>query len=103
MNAVLRRAYEAQGSDGHRGDRTEARGWRALVYVDGGVRVRTRRGREVTASLDAYDIQGQYARYSFSLEVRRVSIEATNKELIRRFYEEVWNRGNTDVALEVFA
>jgi bifunctional non-homologous end joining protein LigD len=26
-------------------------GWRALVYVDGGVRVRTRRGRDVTASL----------------------------------------------------
>jgi steroid delta-isomerase-like uncharacterized protein len=26
-----------------------------------------------------------------------------NKELVRRFYEEVWNRGHTDVALEVFA
>jgi steroid delta-isomerase-like uncharacterized protein len=26
-----------------------------------------------------------------------------NKALIRRFYEEVWGRGNTDVAFEVFA
>jgi len=26
-------------------------GWRALVSVDGGVRVRTRRGRDVTTSL----------------------------------------------------
>jgi bifunctional non-homologous end joining protein LigD len=26
-------------------------GWRALVYIDGGVRVRTRRGKDVTASL----------------------------------------------------
>jgi steroid delta-isomerase-like uncharacterized protein len=26
-----------------------------------------------------------------------------NKELVRRFYEEVWDRGNTDVAYEVFA
>jgi steroid delta-isomerase-like uncharacterized protein len=25
-----------------------------------------------------------------------------NKALVRRFYEEVWNRGNTDVALQVF-
>jgi steroid delta-isomerase-like uncharacterized protein len=29
--------------------------------------------------------------------------QAANKELVRRFYEEVWNRGNTSVALEVFA
>ena len=29
--------------------------------------------------------------------------EDANKELIRRFYEEVWNRGNTRFALEVFA
>jgi steroid delta-isomerase-like uncharacterized protein len=26
-----------------------------------------------------------------------------NKAVIRRFYEEVWNKGNVDVALEVFA
>ena len=26
-----------------------------------------------------------------------------NKALIRRFYEEVWDRGNTDFAYEVFA
>jgi steroid delta-isomerase-like uncharacterized protein len=26
-----------------------------------------------------------------------------NKELVRRFYEEVWNRGNVDMAKEVFA
>jgi predicted ester cyclase len=26
-----------------------------------------------------------------------------NKALVRRFYEEVWNRGNTDFAFEVFA
>ena len=26
-----------------------------------------------------------------------------NKALVRRFYEEVWDRGNTDVAYEVFA
>ena len=26
-----------------------------------------------------------------------------NKALVRRFYEEVWDRGNTDVAFEVFA
>ena len=26
-----------------------------------------------------------------------------NKALIRRFYEEVWNKGNVDVALETFA
>jgi steroid delta-isomerase-like uncharacterized protein len=27
----------------------------------------------------------------------------TNKKLIRRFYEEVWNRGNVEVAKEIFA
>ena len=26
-----------------------------------------------------------------------------NKALVRRFYEQVWNRGNVDVAAEVFA
>ena len=26
-----------------------------------------------------------------------------NKALVRRFYEEVWDQGNTDFALEVFA
>jgi steroid delta-isomerase-like uncharacterized protein len=26
-----------------------------------------------------------------------------NKALVRRFYEEVWNRGNTDFAFDVFA
>jgi steroid delta-isomerase-like uncharacterized protein len=26
-----------------------------------------------------------------------------NKTLVRRFYEEVWDRGNTDVAFDVFA
>lgn len=31
-----------------------------------------------------------------------MSIES-NKELIRRFYEEVWNQGNIDFALQVFA
>jgi len=31
-----------------------------------------------------------------------VSVEE-NKALIRRFYEEVWGRGNTDFAFEVFA
>jgi steroid delta-isomerase-like uncharacterized protein len=31
-----------------------------------------------------------------------MSVEA-NKELIRRFYDEVWNRGNTAFAHEVFA
>jgi hypothetical protein len=28
---------------------------------------------------------------------------ADNIALIRRFYEEVWNKGNVDVALQVFA
>ena len=32
-----------------------------------------------------------------------MSAETANKELVRHFYEQVWNRGNTDVALEVFA
>jgi predicted SnoaL-like aldol condensation-catalyzing enzyme len=32
-----------------------------------------------------------------------LSTETANKELVRHFYEEVWNRGNTDVALDVFA
>lgn len=27
----------------------------------------------------------------------------TNKELIRRFYDEVWNQGNTDFVFQVFA
>lgn len=31
-----------------------------------------------------------------------MSVE-TNKELIRRFYDEVWNKGNVDFAFEVFA
>lgn len=31
-----------------------------------------------------------------------MSVEA-NKQLIRRFYEEVWNKGNVDFAYEVFA
>ncbi len=31
-----------------------------------------------------------------------MSIESS-KELIRRFYDEVWNKGNTDFAFEVFA
>ena len=26
-----------------------------------------------------------------------------NKALVRRFYEEVWGRGNTELAVEVFA
>lgn len=30
-------------------------------------------------------------------------VEAANKDLVRRFYEEVWNQGHTEVALEVFA
>jgi steroid delta-isomerase-like uncharacterized protein len=29
--------------------------------------------------------------------------EETNKELVQRFYEEVWSQGNTQFALEVFA
>ena len=32
----------------------------------------------------------------------KMSVEA-NKELVRRFYEEVWNKGNVDFAYEVFA
>jgi steroid delta-isomerase-like uncharacterized protein len=32
-----------------------------------------------------------------------LSAETTNKELVRHFYEQVWNRGNTDVARQVFA
>jgi ketosteroid isomerase-like protein len=30
-------------------------------------------------------------------------MSGTNSELVRRFYEEVWNRGHVDVADEVFA
>lgn len=30
-------------------------------------------------------------------------MSGANSELVRRFYEEVWNRGNLDVADEVFA
>jgi steroid delta-isomerase-like uncharacterized protein len=29
-------------------------------------------------------------------------VESQNKAVITRFYEEVWSRGNTDVALELF-
>ena len=29
--------------------------------------------------------------------------ESENKEVVRRFYTEVWDRGNVDVAFEVFA
>ena len=32
-----------------------------------------------------------------------MSTETDNKRLVRDFYEEVWNRGNTAVAMEVFA
>ena len=32
-----------------------------------------------------------------------MSEESRNKDVVRRFYEEVWNRGNTDFALEVFS
>jgi len=32
-----------------------------------------------------------------------VWMSGANSELVRRFYEEVWNRGNVDVADEVFA
>ena len=31
-----------------------------------------------------------------------MSVES-NKELIRRFYDEVWNKGNIDFVFEVFA
>lgn len=31
-----------------------------------------------------------------------MSVES-NKELIRRFYDQVWNKGNTDFAFQVFA
>jgi steroid delta-isomerase-like uncharacterized protein len=30
-------------------------------------------------------------------------VKSQNKAVVTRFYEEVWNRGNTDVALELFA
>jgi predicted SnoaL-like aldol condensation-catalyzing enzyme len=30
-------------------------------------------------------------------------MSADNKSVIERFYEQVWNQGNTDVALDVFA
>ncbi|MGH9276442.1 MAG: ester cyclase [Acidimicrobiales bacterium] len=32
-----------------------------------------------------------------------MAAETANKELVRHFYEQVWNLGNTDVALDVFA
>src|SRR5262245_473056 len=35
-------------------------------------------------------------------EVQAMSLES-NKALVRRFYEEVWSRGNVEVANEVFA
>jgi predicted ester cyclase len=38
----------------------------------------------------------------FVLGVRAVLTD-DNKALVRRFYNEVWNRGNLDVANEVFA
>src|SRR5918992_4130929 len=41
---------------------------------------------------------------SFGLEERRDAMSTEeNKALVRRFYEEVWNRGNTDFAFDVFA
>ena len=33
---------------------------------------------------------------------KRISVD-DNKALVRRFYEEVWDRGNTDFAFQVFA
>jgi steroid delta-isomerase-like uncharacterized protein len=30
-------------------------------------------------------------------------MDSDNKAVVRRFYEEVWNRGNVDVAFDVFA
>lgn len=30
-------------------------------------------------------------------------MDSKNKAVVRRFYEEVWDRGNTDVASEIFA
>ena len=45
-------ATNRQLTDGHRwAIEPKLDGWRALVYVDGGVKVRTRSGRNVTASL----------------------------------------------------
>jgi steroid delta-isomerase-like uncharacterized protein len=42
-----------------------------------------------------------------SVEKRRVgkekSMSEANKALIRRFYEEVWNKGNLDAAYDIFA
>ena len=32
-----------------------------------------------------------------------IHVSSANSELVRRFYEEVWDRGNVDVADEVFA
>ena len=30
-------------------------------------------------------------------------MDSDNKAIVQRFYEEVWNRGNTDVAVEIFS
>jgi steroid delta-isomerase-like uncharacterized protein len=45
------------------------------------------------------DLRARHVERSYD---RRISTEA-NKALWRRFYEEVWDRGNTDFAYEVFA
>jgi len=37
------------------------------------------------------------------MEERRTVSAVDNKDVVLRFYDEVWNRGNVDVAMEVFA